>query len=143
MGSSTMKLFLLTLFTLTLTVTEGEIRGFKISGSGRIYNKIYKICPDCFGEYQLLPEKSHNGRPVYQSLPRVGRNVRYFISIGSGEYITRNISDSAVRDMKYPGFPKTENGQISCGQSCSPYWQIRWKNKWRDVDLDAVKMTIL
>ena len=36
--------------------------------------------PDSLGEYQLLPEKSHNGRPVYQSL---ARDDRYIIYIGN------------------------------------------------------------
>ena len=48
--------------------------------------------PDSLGEYQLLPEKSHNGRPVYQSL---ARDDRYIIYIGNNiiyNYHNINIS---------------------------------------------------
>ena len=38
--------------------------------------------PESLGEYQLLQDKYHNGRPVYQSL---ARDDRYIINIG--EYL--------------------------------------------------------
>ena len=48
--------------------------------------------PDSLGEYQLLQEKSHNGRPVYQSL---ARDDRYIIYIGNNiiyNYIITTLS---------------------------------------------------
>ena len=67
--------------------------------------------PESLGEYQLLQDKYHNGFPVYQSL---AKDDRYIINIGeffvskyqfqhftSGYrwFITRNISDTAVKEM--------------------------------------------
>ena len=50
----------------------------KLSSTGAASEKY----PESFGEYQLLQDTSHNGRPVYQSL---ARDDRYIINIG--EYI--------------------------------------------------------
>ena len=50
----------------------------KLSSSGPTSEKY----PESFGEYQLLQDISHNGRPVYQSL---ARDDRYIVNIG--EYI--------------------------------------------------------
>ena len=47
----------------------------KLSGTG----PIAKRYPESLGEYQLLQDKFHNGRPVYQSL---ARDDRYIINNG-------------------------------------------------------------
>ena len=101
--SSTMKLFLLTLFALTLTVTgKNKLIDFLLSIYFTSYffisqgapDKLGKMilssgngpsreqCPDCLGEYHQLPE-DYNGKPAFRSLPRDGRNVRYVIYIGN------------------------------------------------------------
>ena len=67
---------------------------------------------ESLGEYQLLQDISYNRFPVYQSL---ARDDRYIINIGESFvslyqfqhmtldfhwFITRNISDTAVREMR-------------------------------------------
>ena len=47
----------------------------KLSSTGAASEKY----PESLGEYQLLQDTSHNGRPVYQSL---ARDDRYIINIG-------------------------------------------------------------
>ena len=50
----------------------------KLSSTGPASEKY----PESLGEYQLLQDISHNGRPVYQSLARDDRYILYI-----GEYI--------------------------------------------------------
>ena len=64
-----------------MNILVGDLKhpdNIKLSSTGAAPEKY----PESLGEYQLLQDTSHNGRPVYQSL---ARDDRYIINIG--EYI--------------------------------------------------------
>jgi len=78
----------------TLRITVGKHPDtIKLSSTGTASEKY----PDSLGEYQLLQDRYHNGFPVYMSL---ARDDRYIINIDYHWFITRNISDTAVREMR-------------------------------------------
>ena len=63
-------------------LTEGEPLLLEVRGNGSSSEKY----PDSLGEYQLLEDRDHNGRPVYQSLASEGRYIIYIGKIYSINY---------------------------------------------------------
>ena len=62
-----------------MNILVGDLKhpdNIKLSSTGAAPEKY----PESLGEYQLLQDISHNGRPVYQSL---ARDDRYIIYIGN------------------------------------------------------------
>ena len=57
-------------------------RNIQLSSSGSSSEKY----PGSLGEYQLLQDRDHNGRPVYQSLASEGRYIIYIGKIYSINY---------------------------------------------------------
>ena len=63
-------------------LTEGEPLLLEVRRNGSSSVKYL----DSLGEYQLLQDRDHNGRPVYQSLARSDRYIIYFGKIYSNTY---------------------------------------------------------
>ena len=63
-------------------LTEGEPLLLEVRGNGSTSEKY----PGSLGEYQLLQDRDHNGRPVYQSLASEGRYIIYIGKIYSINY---------------------------------------------------------
>ena len=63
-------------------LTEGEPLLLEVRGNGSTSVKY----PGSLREYQLLQDRDHNGRPVYQSLASEGRYIIYIGKIYSINY---------------------------------------------------------